>query len=533
MSIMDVQLNTWLMLDHVPSHYGDVEIVTQTSPSTVHRYTYAEMAARANSLMHALDDLALTEGGTVASLAWNTYYHLECYFAVPCTGRVLHTLNARLSPEDLAFIINDAEDEAILVAPDLLANLEAIASEIPRVKHVIVLGDSVPSDSPLPVICYETLIERYPQEYPQKFIPENTPAGLCYTSGTTGHPKGAQYTHRSTYLHAQGCASAAGMQIGPTDCVLPVVPMFHANAWGMVYAAISVGAKLVFAHSRLDPPSFVDFMRDEEVTITGGVPTVWIAIAEELSRRDVSLPHLREIICGGSQPPRPLIEKYRREFGLTMLQAWGMTETSPLASVARPKHYQRNLPPGELLDRVRSQAGIPLPGISISIRNEEGDSVPFDNETMGNLYVRGVWVVDSYYKGRGAESFSEDGWFQTGDVAIGNSDGYFVIADRTKDLIKSGGEWISSVEMEGALMGMDSVLEAVVVAIPDPKWQERPLACVVPKDGSTVTLDMVREHLAKSGFAKWQLPDRLEIIDSVPRTSVGKFDKKVLRSKFE
>ena len=299
----------------------------------------------------------------------------------------------------------------------------------------------------------------------------------------------------------------------------------------MVHAAIATGAKIVFAYPHLDPKSFVDLLFDEGVTITAGVPTVWISIEDELRSRATRPPLLREIVSGGSQPPKPLIERYWRDLGITVAQAWGMTETSPLASVARPKHSMLHLSPEELLERVGSQAGLPAPGIDISLRDDGGNEVPWDGTSMGNLYVRGPWVIDSYLHGRGADSF-EDGWFKTGDVAIGSPDGYFVIADRTKDLIKSGGEWISSVDLEGALMGMPGVVEAAVVAIPDDKWQERPLACVVPTPGAEVSLEAVREHLAARGFAKWQLPERIEIIDEVPRTSVGKFDKKALRAKF-
>ena len=532
MAIMDEQLTTWLLFDHVERHFGDVEIVTQRQDGERHRYQYAEMATRTYSLMNALDTLGISEGGRFATLAWNSFEHLECYFGVPGTGRVLHTLNSRLSLDDLTFIINDAEDEAIIFAPDLLEVVTALAPHVPTVRHFIIMGDHLPTDTPINLLSYEELLAASSQRYPRKNFSEYTPAGLCYTSGTTGRPKGALYTHRSTYLHAQACASGAGMQIGPSDCVLPVVPMFHANAWGMVYAGISVGAKIVFGPPRFDPPSFLKLLREERVTVTGGVPTVWIALAEELAANPTPLPDLREIICGGSQPPVPLIKRYRDEFGLRIVQAWGMTETSPLASIARPKHHMRDLDPDTILTTVQSQGGTPLCGIAISLRDADGNEVPFDGSTMGNLYVRGAWVVDSYTKNRSSESFTADGWFQTGDVAIGNPAGYFTIVDRTKDLIKSGGEWISSVAMEGALMGIDGVVESAVIAVPDPKWQERPLPFLVLAPGATITLEMIHTHLLNAGFAKWQLPERFETIDSVPRTSVGKFDKKVLRQPY-
>jgi fatty-acyl-CoA synthase len=308
--------------------------------------------------------------------------------------------------------------------------------------------------------------------------------------------------------------------------------MFHASAWGMPFASVAVGAKQVFFAGALDAAAFVDTMLDERVTIAAGVPTVWFAIADELSRRAVTLPDLRHIVCGGAQPPRSLIERYRDEFGIPIVQAWGMTETSPLASMAWPQHRMRDWDDAAITSVARSQAGLPMPGVQVSIRDEEGRPVSFDGETMGNLHVRGPWVVDRYLGGEGADSFTSDGWFNTGDVAIGSPDGYFVIADRTKDLIKSGGEWISSVDMEAAIMAMPGVVEAAVIAIPDPKWQERPLACVVAREGAAIDAAALREHLEQSGFAHWQLPDRIELIDEVPRTAVGKFDKKALRARF-
>jgi fatty-acyl-CoA synthase len=307
--------------------------------------------------------------------------------------------------------------------------------------------------------------------------------------------------------------------------------MFHANAWGMPYGACLAGAKQVYFAGTLDPPAFVDLLVDERVTISAGVPTVWLTVADEIAARG-GLPDMRHIVVGGSQPPRALITRYLDELGLRIVQAWGMTETSPLASVAWPQERMRDWDEERVTDAARTQAGLPIPGIAISIRDDDGRPVAADGETMGNLYVRGPWVIDAYVHGEGAENFSDDGWFRTGDVAIASPSGYFVIADRTKDLIKSGGEWISSVEMEAAIMAMPSVQEAAVIAVPDPKWQERPLACIVLRPGCSIDLSELQAHLAASGFVRWQLPDRFEIIDAVPKTSVGKFDKKVLRARF-
>jgi fatty-acyl-CoA synthase len=482
--------------------------------------------------MHALDRLGLERGDVVASLAWNSARHLEAYFGVPCTGRVLHTLNARLSAEDLAFIMDDAEDKVVLVDPDLLPLLEKSAEHHALPDHVIVFGDQVPETSIPGVIAYEDLIADEPESYPRQHIDEWEPMGLCYTSGTTGRPKAAVYTHRSTFLHALAVTSHAGMSIGPGDSVLPQVPMFHANAWGMPYAAAAVGAKQVFFAGPLDASDFVDLLVAERVTVAAGVPTVWLGVADELAARGEHLADMRHIVCGGAQPPRAMIERYAADFDLRIIQAWGMTETSPLASMAWPQERMRDWDDEAITIAARTQAGLPLPGITISVRDDAGMEMPTDGTSMGDLCVRGPWVIDSYLHGEGSDSFTDDGWFKTGDVAIASPDGYFVIADRTKDLIKSGGEWISSVEMEAAVMEMNDVTEAAVIAVPDPKWLERPLVCLVPVVGAEVTTEQVRDHLSSKGFAKWQLPDRIEVIEAVPRTTVGKFDKKVLRNRF-
>ncbi|HJR18135.1 MAG TPA: long-chain fatty acid--CoA ligase [Actinomycetota bacterium] len=533
MAMMNTQLNSWMMFAHAPTHFADSEVVTKTGPDTLHRYSLGEFAVRAQQLMHALDRLGIDAGERVATLAWNSYRHLECYFAVPCTARVLHTLNLRLSVEDLTYIIGHADDRVILVDPDLLPILEKIGDGLANVKHIIVLDGTVPETTLSNVIAYEDLIADEPTSYPPKDIAEDTPLGICYTSGTTGRPKGAVYTHRSSTLHSFAATSAAGVGIGPRECVLPIVPMFHANAWGMPHAATMVGAKQVFTGKHLDPASIVDLMAGERVTIAGGVPTIWLAVGEELAARGVTeMPGLKHVVCGGSQPPRPLIERYLNEFNIPIIQAWGMTETNPLASIAWPKEKMRDWPDADVTSAVRTQAGLPVPGIDIAVRDDEGNEVPADGETMGELLVRGPWVIDSYLYDEDPDRFTDDGWFRTGDVAVKSPEGYFVIADRTKDLIKSGGEWISSVDMEGHIMAMPGVAEACVIAIPDDKWQERPLACVVPRAGEMLNVEMVRDHLANSGWAKWQLPDRIEIIEAVPKTSVGKFDKKELRKRF-
>jgi fatty-acyl-CoA synthase len=480
--------------------------------------------------MNALDALDVPAGAVVATLAWNSYRHLEAYFAIPCSGRIIHTLNVRLSAEELAFVMRDAEDVVVLVDPEFVPLLELAAADVPSLRHIIVLAESTrPLDDPR-AIAYEQLLAAAQEDCAAPNLDERQPAGLCYTSGTTGRPKGVISSHRSVFLHALAVTSAAGMAIGPGDSVLPQVPMFHASAWGMPYAAVGVGAKQVFFGGPLEPGPFVDLLLEEQVTVSAAVPTVWVSVADELAKRSAPARHLRHIICGGSQPPLALIERYQSELGIPLVQAWGMTETSPLASVAWPQHRMRDWEPAAVTEAACRQAGIPLPGVLVRLRDEHGGAVAFDGETMGALEVRGPWVTDSYLHGHGAESFTKDGWFITSDIAIGSPDGYFVIADRTKDLIKSGGEWISSVDMEAALMALPGIREAAVIAVPDPKWVERPVAFVVLHAGRVLEPGTVRQHLEDSGFARWQLPDRIEVIDEVPKTAVGKFDKKALRA---
>ncbi len=529
--MMDLPLNSWLLFRNAARHHPNVEIVTRHDGRSS-RLTYPQFAARAQQLMHALDRLGIDVGARVSTLAWNHARHLEAYFAIPCTRRVIHTANVRLSADDLAFVIGHAGSQAILVDPEFLPVIEQIADQLPELRHVIVFDETAHSAVLERVHAYEELIADESPAYDAPDIAEHTPLGICYTSGTTGRPKGVVYTHRSTFLHALAVTSGAAMSIGPSDVVLPQVPMFHASAWGMPYAAVAVGAKLVLNAGALDAADFVTTMREEGVTIAAGVPTVWLAVGDELAAQQVTLPRLRHIVCGGSQPPRALIERFAADFGITIVQAWGMTETSPLASMAWPQPQMAGWAEHDVVDHVRTQAGLPLPGVELDIRDDAGASVPFDGASMGALHVRGPWVVAEYDGGVSPESFSADGWFNTGDVAIGSTEGYFVIADRTKDLIKSGGEWISSVDMEAAIMAMPQVAEAAVIAVPDPKWQERPLPCIVIRPGASIELTQVRDHLEQHGFARWQLPERMELIDAVPRTAVGKFDKKVLRTQF-
>jgi fatty-acyl-CoA synthase len=530
---MEVELNLGMFLRHAAEHAGDVEVVTRDADGTVRRYTYADLGRRAAQLMHGLDRLGVGQGEAVGTLAWNHDRHLEAYFGIPCSGRVLHTLNPRLSPDDLAYTIAKAADRAIVVDSDFLPLLRRIPGALGGLKALIVIGlAEAGAGLPCDVVGYDELLADQPESYQAPEIPERSPMGLCFTSGTTGRPKGVVYSHRGAVLHAMAVASGAGAAVGPADCVCVQVPMFHANCFGMPHAAAMVGAKQVLNSGPFAPSALVDLLAAERVTISAAVPTIWQLVAADLRARQVRLPDLRHVLTAGSQPPPSLIEAFWTEFGIPMIQAWGMTEASPVAGVAWPKNHMRDWDAEALTTRVRRQAGLPLFGVQVRLRGADGADVAWDGTTMGDVQLRGPWINGGYLGGDvGLDQFTDDGYFITGDVAIGSEDGYLVIADRTKDLVKSGGEWISSIDMENAIAGLAGVAEAAVIAVPDPKWGERPLACVVAAPGAEVTLDQVRDGLAE-GFERWQLPDRIELLDWLPRTSVGKIDKKALRARF-
>jgi fatty-acyl-CoA synthase len=534
MAPMDVELNLGMFLRHATEHAGDVEVVTRHPDGNLSRYTYADLGRRAAQLMHGLDRLGIGTGEAVGTLAWNHDRHLEAYLGIPCSGRVLHTLNPRLSPDDLAYTITTAADRAIVVDPDFVPLLARVPDALGGLKAVIVTGPVDAAALPCEVIGYDDLLADQPERYAPTDIPERSPMGLCFTSGTTGRPKGVVYSHRGAVLHAMAIATGAGAAVGPSDCVCVQVPMFHANCFGMPHAAALVGAKQVLNSGPFDPSALVDLLAAERVTVSAGVPTIWQLVAADLRRRGTRLPDLRHVITAGSQPPPSLITTFWEEFGIPMVQAWGMTEASPVAGVAWPKNHMRDWDAATLTERVRRQAGLPLFGVQVRLRDPDtGADVAWDGTSMGGVQLRGPWITGGYLGGgsSGADQFTDDGFFSTGDVAVGSPDGYLMIADRTKDLVKSGGEWISSIDMENAVAGLAGVAEAAVVAVPDETWGERPLACVVPSAGAEVTLERVREHLSGT-FERWQLPDRLELLDALPRTSVGKIDKRRLRERF-
>jgi len=503
------------------------KVVYRRPDGNVHRMTMGDCALRARRLAAALKELGIGEGDRVGTLMWNQPEHLEAYYGVPAMGAVVHTLNPRLHPDELAFIADDAEDRAIVVDESLLPVLDSFRNAY-DFEHVIVIsqGGQVADGA----LDYEALIDGAdPMEWPAPH--ERRAAAICYTSGTTGRPKGVLYSHRALVLHSMGAALPDAMNISSRDTVLPVVPMFHANAWGIPYTATMMGASIVLPGPKLDGESVLDLLADEKVTLTAGVPTVWMAmlkaIEDEPERWDLS--SLRRLLVGGSAVPKSMIEGYQRH-DLFIVQGWGMTETSPLASTSIVPPELDDASPDEQFG-YRARQGIPAPFVDIRARGDDGELIPWDDQATGELEVRGPWVAAAYFQGTGAEKFTDDGWFQTGDVVKIDSRGSIRITDRAKDLVKSGGEWISSADMENLLMGHPAVAEAAVIAVPDEKWDERPMAVVVLKGGAEATADDLRDHLS-SHFAKWQLPERVEFIDEIPRTATGKFKKTALREQF-
>ena len=504
--------------------------VTKTGRDTIN---YGEWADRTRRLGGVLDGLGLRADARVGTFAWNNARHLELYFAAPCSGRVCHTLNIRLFPEQLTYIVNHANDEAIFVDRSLLPLLTPLLSTFKTVRHLIVMDDG--GEAPLPeatagltVHDYEGLLAAAsPIEW--RVTDENQAASMCYTSGTTGHPKGALYSHRSTFLHTFGALQVDSLGARETDVILPVVPMFHANAWGLAHAAVASGASLVMPGPDLSPPALADLIVGERVTVAAGVPTIWMGVLPLLEGRDTS--HIRVIPCGGSAVPKALSEGYRRVTGKPIMQAWGMTETSPIASAFLQKSTLSHLSDDEVAD-LRTTVGMINFGVEMRVVDDQLAEQPWDAASQGELQVRGPWVIREYYDDeRSPQSFSADGWLKTGDVAVVDAEGYIRLVDRSKDVIKSGGEWVSSVELENEIMAHPKVAEAAVIGVHHPRWDERPLACVVLRPGETATASEILEFLAPR-VAKFWLPDDVVFIDEVPKTSTGKFSKKDLRDRF-
>ena len=521
------------LLDRGATVAPDEEVVTATADG-VRRQTYRDTRTRAHQLAHALKDAGVGVGDRVGTFMWNGSRHLEAYHATACMGAVLHTLNIRLSPTDLEYIIGHAHDELIIVDADVLPLLEQLRGRMPSVRKIVVASE--PGDAPwstdLPdAVDYEAFIAGQPERFDWPQIDENSPLGLCYTSGTTGNPKGVEYEHRSQYLHTLTQCMTDCMGLSGTDTLLGIVPMFHAMGWGLPWSALMLGMKQVLPFKYMDPERLTGLLADEKVTISAGVPTIWQGVKAVLEANPgkYDLSSLSRLTCGGSAPPPSLIRWYWDTLGVEMIQGWGMTETSPLATLSRRVMKRRHL---DLTEDQQFQnvakAGQLMPGLELDIFDEKFERLPHDGDTVGEILIRGPWICSEYYNDPQPEKFHQD-WLITGDVGKIDADEYLIISDRSKDLVKSGGEWISSVDLENHIVSLSGVAQACVVAQPHPKWDERPVALVVRDAESNVTAADVLAHCA-TAFAKWQLPDEVLFIETIPLTSTGKMDKKVVRA---
>lgn len=538
-TMQDHPLTVGMVFRHGRAVHPDSEIATFEGDGT-RSATFAEVADRAERLAAALHRLDIRKGDRVATLCWNHQEHLEAYFAVPGMGAVLHTLNLRLFPEQLEYIVNHAEDRIIILDASLLPIVTPLAHTFRTVEHYIVIGHAdaealyalrsgaEAAGNGADILEYEALLAAEDVGFDWPEIDERAAASMCFTSGTTGNPKGVVYSHRSMVLHSMGACFAQSIGITERESILLIVPMFHVNAWGLPYAAWFVGADLHMPARFLQAEPLTNFIHEARPTFSAGVPTIWSDVLRYSKHNPVDLSSIRAIVCGGSAVPRQLIEAFDADFGIRLVQAWGMTETSPLAAMANPP---RSAEPGSEDEWVhRARTGRVVPGVELRICDDDGNVLPWDGESVGEIEVRGPWITGSYYRDETPEKF-HDGWLRTGDVAFVDRQGFVQITDRSKDVIKSGGEWISSVELENAIMAHPDVVEAAVVAVPDPRWDERPLACVVLEDGAAADAEALREFLGAS-VARWQLPERWAFIAEVPKTSVGKFDKKVLRARY-
>jgi fatty-acyl-CoA synthase len=534
--MMDFPLTLTHFLERARTLFGKSEVVTRQPDRSLHRITYEALLRRTERLANALAKLGVKPGDRVATLAWNHSRHLELYLGVPAYGAVLHTLNLRLHPNEIGYIANHAEDRFLFVDRSLLPLYQAFAPMVRSFEKIIVLDEDAPGPNapPLPgnALDYEELLAASPEAFTFPALDERSAAMICYTSGTTGNPKGVVYSHRSCVLHTLVVCMADTLGVSQSDSLLPVVPMFHANAWGLPFAAVCAGGKIVFPGPHLDPQSLLDLMAAERVTIAGGVPTIWLGILAMLdqSPKGWDLSAMRAMVIGGSAAPPALIDGFKRRHGLEVTHAWGMTEMNPIGTLARVKTHLRDGDPATEL-ALRATQGYPVPLVEQRLVAEDGRHLAWDGETMGELEVRGPFVAASYLGSEDPSRFTADGWFKTGDVVTIDPEGYVRITDRSKDVIKSGGEWISSVQLENALMSHPSVLEAAVFAARHPKWTERPLAAIVFKEGKTASKEELTEHLA-GRFVKFWIPDDFVVVKQIPRTSTGKFLKTKLREEF-
>jgi 3-(methylthio)propionyl---CoA ligase len=526
------------LMEHAERHHGDGEIVSRRVEGDIHRYRWRDVAARARQVANALDGMQLLFSDRVATLAWNGYRHLELYFGVSGSGRVLHTINPRLHPEQIAWIANHAEDQVLCFDLTFLPLVQAVHAKCPTIKQYVALcdADKLPKDSGIPnLVAYESWIGGQPTAYQWPSFDENSASSMCYTSGTTGNPKAALYSHRSTTLHAYAAALPDVMSLSARDAVLPVVPMFHVNAWGIPYSAALTGCKLVFPGGAMDGKSIYELIEQEQVTYAAGVPTVWQMLLGHMKPGGLRFSTLKRTVIGGSACPPAMIDAFREEYGVEVLHAWGMTEMSPLGTLCTLKNKHLKQSPDEQM-KIRLKQGRAIYGADMKIVGDDGEELAWDGKAFGDLYVKGPWVVREYFKGEGGDPLVKDrhgvAWFPTGDVATIDADGYMQITDRSKDVIKSGGEWISSIDIENIAMAHPAIQMAACVGMRHPKWDERPIVAVVKKPGAQVTKeDLLAFYEGK--IAKWQIPDDVVFVETIPLGATGKMLKTRLREQLK
>ena len=522
------------LITHADRQHGDTPIVSrrvEDPHGPLHRTTWREVHRRSRQLANALAHLGVGRGDRVATLAWNTHRHLELYYAVSGSGAVCHTINPRLFEEQIAWILDDAGAEAVFFDASFVDIVARLIARVPRVRHYVQLSErsELPTDFPAQLHAYEDLVHSHSEHFDWPQLDESTASGLCYTSGTTGNPKGVLYSHRSTVLHAYACALPDSFGVSARDVVMPVVPMYHVNAWGLPYIAALTGASLVLPGPLQDGPALHRLIVDEGVTLSNGVPTVWVGLLQHIAGKSEGLGRLRKLVIGGSACPPSMMDAFAQR-GVEVLHAWGMTELSPIGVVNAAKADNTTLSPTATAVR-RNKQGRPLPGVELAILDEDDSPLPHDGASFGELVVRSPWAVRQYFGRAPGDGFTADGWFRTGDVATIDPAGYMQITDRAKDVIKSGGEWISSIELENILSAHPAVLEAAAIAVPHPKWDERPLMAVVLKPGSTLERNEMHAHFSGK-VARWWIPEDLAIIAAIPHTATGKIDKRRLRDQF-
>ena len=532
-AMQDVPLLVNRILDHALVNHPEREIVSRLVEGNIHRETYADAHLRSRKLSQALQALGFGQGDVLATLAWNTHRHFEAWYGITGIGGVYHTLNPRLFAEQLSYIINHAGDKVIFTDLTFVPILEGIQKEIPNVKGFIIMTDAahMPETTLSNAHCYEDLIDGQSGDFNWVEVDERAPCGMCYTSGTTGNPKGVCYTHRSNVLHTLVGNSADVMGLRSVDSLLPVVPLFHANAWGLAFCAPAVGAKIVNPGPNMDGESIYQILTEEKVTFTAAVPTVWLMLMQHLETNKLDLPDLETVTIGGSAVPRVMLEKFERDYSVSVKHAWGMTEMSPLGTITGLKAGMENMTFDEQMD-IKVKQGRPPYLMEIKITDDDGNELPRDGKAFGHLMVRGPFVVGEYIKGDGGEILDEDGFFDTGDVATIDPLGFMQITDRSKDVIKSGGEWISSIEIENIAVGHEKVQEAAVIGVAHPKWDERPLLVVIKNEGAEVSKEEILGYL-EGKIAKWWMPDDVVFVDEIPHTATGKIQKLTLRQQFE